>query len=472
MGETTDWLESQLRDGNLEFALDSPVAAIKQKGPGGKIRPTQPPREAMREHRLVADTDPHIAEGIQTLVDYLVGSGFLIKPKNIPFTDEEQTDDDIADLKALFEKSRFEESLQLWVWHALVEGTSYLEIVWEDEVFQPRLLPADKMVIVTDEFGRLTGYEMEVPGEQKPVEYGPYDIAHLKFHYHPGEDYGRSLVERFGEQTDMLREMEIDLSRFIATKAYPPIVWKLGTDERRYSQTQINAWLDMVESIEPDSMLAVGYDVEHDVVGTTGTSSQGGVLNLDGTFVHLLGRMSAGLGVPMHLLLDTEGSQNQALSTMPKFDRRIKRYQRIIKSVVEQVIFRSILGHPTPENYTEILPVFEFGEHSSDEERLQTQEALDLFFAGFLKREAFAQKVGLDPEVDMPTTEELTSEIIPIIHELQGAGDAVMNPNGGHPTDTGTGGDDTSRAAKTRQNPENATSEPRDTRPKRDVHNE
>ncbi|MFC6953770.1 phage portal protein family protein [Halorubellus litoreus] len=468
MGETRDFLERQLRDGNLEFALEAPIGVVKQKGPGGNVRPTDPPVQQITENRLIADTDPHVGEGVQTLVDYLVGSGFVIKPKNIPFTDEEQTHQDIAELKRLIESSNFEEVLQLWVWHALVDGTGYIEIVWEDEVFSPRLLPSEKIKILTDEFGRVTGYEMEVPGDD-PVEYGPYDVAHLKFHYHPGEDYGRSLIERFGEQADMLRDMEIDMARFVATKAYPPVLWKLGTDDRHYTPTQIDEWLDTVEAIEPDSMLAVGHDVDFDVVGTTSTSSQGGVLNLEGTFTHLLGRMSAGLGVPMHLMLDTEGSQNQALSTMPKFDRRIKRYQRIIKTTVEQVVFRSIMGHPTPEDYQEVLPEFEFGEHSSDEERLETQEALDLFFAGFLTREAFATRVGIDPEVEMPTEEQLRSEIVPVIQDLQGAGDNVMNPDGGHPTNNGTGGEDSSRAAKTRQNPERQSD---DSRPKRDVHNE
>lgn len=56
-----------------------------------------------------------------------------------------------------------------------------------------------------------------------------------------------------------------------------------------------------------------------------------------------------------------------------------------------------------------------------------------------LKREAFAERAGIDPEVELPSPEELSSEIIPLIQELAGSGDRTQNPDGGRPTSTGTG---------------------------------
>jgi hypothetical protein len=462
----------RVNNGNIEFSVDSTKAAIKSGGgAGSEPTPEDAPQSDIREHRAIADQDPHIAEAISTLVDYLVGSGIFVTPANIPYTDQEQTNEDIADFKLLIEKSEFETVLYEWVWHALVDGTGFLEIVVEDDVFKPKLLPTQDMSIQRNEFGDVIGYELENSGGGSAIEYDPYDVAELKFHKHPGDDFGHSLIERCREQANFLRDMEIDLSRFISTKAYPPVLWTLGSEERPWNQKQIDDWLETVENIEPDSMLAVGHDVEHDVVGTSSTSGSAGMLNLDSTFQHLQKRIAAGLGVPAFLLnMDMEASRNSTVALMPKFDRRVQRYRSIIKQSIRYQIFVSILGESSPENYDELPPGLEFGEHSSDEERLETDEAIKLFNEGFLTREAFAERVGIDPEKELPDDSEL-EEIMGILQQLRGAGDNIQNPNGGAPTDTGGGTDSAGQEVDSRDNPENDTSD-NDQRPQSDVTNE
>lgn len=462
----------RVNSGELEFAMESPQAVIKQSsGAAGEPQPEEAPQNDIREHRAIADQDPHIAEGISTLVDYLVGSGVEVTPANVPFTDQEQTKEDIADLKLLIERSNFNRVLYEWVWHALVDGTAFLEIVVEDDVFKPKLLPTERIEIITDEFGDPLRYELENPDGAQPIEFDPFELAVLKFHQHPAEDFGHSLIERCREQADFMRDMEIDLARFISTKAYPPIVWNLGTEERPWAQEQINDWLETVENIEPDSMLAVGHDVDHDVVGTASTSGSAGMLNLDSTFEHLQKRIAAGLGVPAFLLnMDVDVNRNTSVTIMPKFDRRVQRYRSIIKQVVRYQIFVSILGENNPEDYDELPPDLEYGEHSSDEERLEIDSAIKLFNEGFLTREAFAERVGIDPEVEMPDDAEL-DEIIGVLQELRGAGDDIQNPEGGSPTDTGTGSESAGGEVSGRQNPENDSSDG-DQRTQGDVTNE
>ncbi|WP_241430579.1 phage portal protein [Natronorubrum sulfidifaciens] len=457
-------------DGRIGFMLEQPRAVIKRpSGTSGRPEVSEPPEQNIERYRVIADMDPHVGESIDTLVDYLVGSGFSIHPANIPFTDQEQTDEDIAQFKQLIETSEFETVLYEWVWHALVDGTAFLEIVVEDDVFKPKLLPTERMKIQTDEFGVVEEYLMEREDGGDDIQFNPYDIAVLTFHKHPGEDFGHSLIERIEEQANFLRDMEIDLARFISTKAYPPVIWKCGTEERPWNDEQIEAWLDTVEAIEPESMIAVGSDVEHEVVGTSSTSSSAGMLNLDSTFAHLQKRIAAGLGVPAFLLnMDVDVNRNTSIAVMPKFDRRIQRYRSIIKNAIRYQIFVSILGHPNPEDYTELPPDFEFGEHSSDEGRLEIDAAIKLFNEGFLTREAFAQRVGIDPETELPDESEL-AEIVGLLQELRGAGDAIQNPAGGRPTDTGSGAESAGGEVKSRQNPERDSSGGRN---QRDVANE
>lgn len=465
--------DGSLSDSQRQFALNKPLAVVRQpEGRGSEARPSSPPQRDIEDHRLIADTDPHVGEAVDTLIDYLIGSGYSIGPVNIVGLDEQAQDEtDIADLKYLVETSpTFELALYEWVWHALVDGTGVLEVVVEEDVFKPKVLPTEALEIVPDKFGHPLKYLYTgVDGEEK--EFKPGDLAILRFHKHPGEDFGRSLVGRIREQADMLRDMEIDTARFIATKAYPPIIWKLGTEERGYTQQQINDWLDNVSNIEPESMLAVGHDVEHDVVGATSTSSTSGAMRLEATFEHLLSRVYTGMGLPAFLgNINSDVSRNEAIALMPKFDRRIQRYRRIIRHTIRQQVFLSIMaGDGELADVSEVPPDFIFGQHSSEEERLDAELAIKLVNNGLLTFEAAAKRVGIDPETEMPTDAELDEHMAKLA-ALAGVGDDIQHREGGAPTGTGAGTESSDRSVQTRQNPERPTTSR--SRPQRSVDSE
>lgn len=447
-------------DSDYEFAADSPTAVVRRTSGGGEPRPARPPGQDIEDWRLIADTDPHVGEAVETLVDYLVGSGFTIQPANIPGTDTEQTDEDIAELKRLVETSSFESELANWVWHALVDGTAFLEIVVENDHFRPKVLPTEDIEIQTDEFGNIQGFIQNAAGGEE-IEFDPHEIAILRFHRHPDEDFGRSIIERVQEQADILRDMEIDTARFVATKAYPPILWKVGSDERPRTEDQIDEWLSNVEDIEPESMLAVSHDVDQEVVGVTSTSSTAGAMRLEDTFEHLMQRIATGVGVPADLLNVPTLSGQQLQVAMPKFDRRIQRWRDVIRDAVRYQIFPSILSDATAVEYNDLPPEFEFGKHSSEEERLEADLAIRLVNNGLLTREAAAKRLGIDPEKELPQDGDL-DEHIDIINELAGRGDNIQNPEGGRPTDTGGGTQSAGREVVTRENPDEDNSDSSD----------
>jgi len=452
MGAVQDQIQQKVEAGEYEFALDSSKAVVRQSGGGGGTpRPEQAPAQDIDRFRRIADTDPHIKEAVNTLVDYLVGSGFTVRPANIPGTETEQTDEDIAELKRALEASEFESVLSNWAWHALVDGTGFLEIIVEDDYFRPKVLPTEDMEIQTDEFGNIQSY-IQSSANGDDIEFDKHELAILRFHRHPDEDFGHSVIEPVQEQVDILRDMEIDTARFVATKAYPPILWQCGSEERPWTQSEIDDWLDEIESIEPESMLAVGHDVDAEPVGVTSTSSTSGAMRLESTFKHFMRRVATGMGIPADLLNNDVLNGNELQAVMPKFDRRIKRYQKVIKHAVRYQIFPSILGDSTAVEYSDLLPEFEFGKHSSEEERLEADLALRLVNNGMLTREAAAKRLGIDPETELPTDETL-DEQVQLINDLAGRGDDIQNPQGGRPTDTGGGTQSAGREVQTRQNP-------------------
>jgi len=458
-----------------EFAADSPKGVIKEEenGTGGTFegkRSSEAPKDEIENHRAIARTDPHVHEGLQTLVDWVCGDGFNISSRYISgvngsgesgataSVDESELakQQQVPALRLLIHNSEFDRVYNQWVEYAIQDGHAFMELVVEEENFRPRLLPTERMHKKTDGFGYVTQYALEPPGGGGPDDedatlYDPHEVAELWFTKDPTDDFGRSFVEAVKEQADMLRDMEFDYARFVATKAYPPVLWKLGSEEEQWSEDQIQGWLDTVENIEPDSMLAAPHDVDHDTVGVTATSSSAGAMKLEGTFQHLQRRISTGLGVPA-LVLNMDASTGEATASMPAFKRRVKRLQNIVKSAVEQQIFKSLLVESSLEDFDAVVPEFEFGEHSSSEKRLEIDKLIKLYQTGMLTREAFAERAGINPEVELPSPDELSSEIIPLISELAGKGDNIQNPDGGSPTDTGTGaesagGEVTSREA-------------------------
>ena len=455
------------------FSLDSPKAVTRRNsGANGKPRPDEPPDARIDQHRAIRRTDPHVSEMVNTVVDYITGVGFNVAPANIPNTEEGQSDEEVAAFKLLIESSDFKPVLDQWVDTALTDGTGFLEIVVEDEKFKPKVLPTKLVSVQTDEYGTIIGYELDAPSVAEPIEFAPDEIAILRFFPVPGQSFGRSIIEPIQEVADMLRDMEIDYARFIETKAYPPVIWKLGDEDRYYSQTQLSDWLDTMEDIQPESMIAVNHDVDHEVVGTTSTSSSAGAMSLEPVFKHLLHRIHAGVGVPPFLTgMDTDINRNTSVAVMPKFDRRIQRFRETLRHTIRYQVFVSILaGDGEVEDYRGLPPDFEFGEHSSEEERLETEEAIRMFQAGFLTRSAAAERMGIDPEMEMPDESELP-EIIDLLRELSGRGDEIQNPEGGRPTEDGTGARSSSGSVAGRQNPERATGDG-SSRPQRDVSNE
>jgi len=456
-----------------KFAADSPKGVIKEEQAGNQFdgeRSSEAPEDEIQDHRNIARTDPHVHEGVQTLNDWIVGDGFNISPRHISGVngnggqtgENAQVDEiqlaqsqQVPSLRMLIHNSEFDRVFSQWVEYAVQDGHAFMELVVEEEQFSPRLLPTERMHKKTDGYGIVTKYALEPPGGGGPDDedatiYDPHEVAELWFTKSPTDDFGRSFIEPIKEQADMLRDMEFDYARFVATKAYPPILWTLGTEEEQWSKDQIKGWLDTVEQIEPDSMLAASHDVDHDTVGVTSTSSSAGAMKLEGTFQHLQRRIITGLGVPA-ILTNMDGSTGEATASMPAFKRRIKRLQNIVKSAVEQQIFKSLLVEASFDEFDGIIPEFEFGEHSSAEKRLEIDKLIKLYQTGMLSREAFAERAGIDPEVELPSPEKLNSEIIPLITSLAGTGDRMQNPDGGSPTDTGTGAESAGGEVKTRE---------------------
>lgn len=475
---------------SADFYTDSQKGVIRSDtGGGGSVggeRAASAPVEQIDENRDIAYTDPHVKEALMTLIDWIVGDGFNLAPRSYqsamesgvagedaeaaqPESDisegdasSEGNETQVAKMSRLLETSDFWTVFVDWVRYAAIDGHAFMELVVEDQQFKPKLLPTKKMSRKEDKFGNLKFYKLETPEGSSSgssgtgtngIKYKPHEVAELTFTKHPTDDFGRSLIEPIAEQADMLRDMEIDYARFIATKAYPPILWKLGDEDHNWTEDQIQAWMDNVQSIEPDTMLAAPHDVETDVVGTTSTSSTAGAMRLEDTFRHFENRVVTGLGVPRVLMNMDIGGQGETTATMPSFKRRVDRLQNRVKSAVESQILMSLLTESAglDSDPGGNVPEFQFGEHSSAEKRLELDKLLNLFNNGLLTPEAFAERAGIDPE-EVPKFWN-DGEHLDNLRALAQNGDDIQNPDGGSPTDTEGGAESAGGEVTSRQDP-------------------
>lgn len=460
---------------NADFYTDSKKGVIRSDSGGGSSvggdRAADAPSDTIEEHRDIAYTDPHVNESIMTLIDWVVGDGFNISPRNFETPMEsgvgtsdssENSGSSIQSLRRLLKNSKFWPVFVDWVRYAAIDGHAFMELVVEDEQFKPKLLPTKKMKRKEDKYGDIKFYKLETPDGgaggsggsvgETGIKYEPHEVAELYFKKHPKDDFGRSLIEPIAEQADMLRDMEIDYSRFIATKAYPPILWKLGDEENQWTEDQVESWMDNVEGIEPDTMLAAPHDVDTEIVGVTSTSSSAGAMRLEETFKHFENRVVTGLGVPRVLMNMDIGGQGETTATMPSFKRRVSRLQNRVKSAVEHQILKSLLNESANlEEFDGTVPEFQFGEHSSAEKRLEIDKLLNLFNNGLLTPEAFAERAGIDPnEIPQLWTD---GDHLATLQALSQLGDNIQNPNGGSPTDTEGGSESSGGEVTSRQDP-------------------
>jgi hypothetical protein len=486
---------------NADFYTESPKGVIRSTtgGAGSSVggeRAASAPADQIQENRDIAYTDPHVKEAMMTLLDWIVGDGFNIAQRSFQSAMENGVGQDAAEVAApestggetesssegaespedrsapsegqgtpvqnvrrLLKTSSFWTVFVDWVKYAMIDGHAFMELVVEEGQFKPKLLPTKQMQRKEDKYGDLKFYKLQTPegggggGDgtgSNGIRYEPHEIAELTFFKTPKEDFGRSMIEPIAEQADMLRDMEIDYARFIATKAYPPILWKLGDEDHNWTEEQVQGWMDNVEGIQPDTMLAAPHDVDTEVVGTTSTSSTAGAMRLEETFQHFENRVITGLGVPSLLMNVDVGGNAEATATMPSFKRRVTRLQKRVQGAVESQILMSLLtesaGLDTDPGVA--VPEFQFGEHSSAEKRLEIDKLLNLLNNGMLKPEAFAERAGIDPE-EVPEFWD-SGNHMDNIRALARKGDQIQNPSGGSPTGTeggaeSAGGEVTSR---------------------------
>lgn len=224
------------------------------------------PKADYKELESVYRGDPIVAAGVDYTVSFTVGSDVKFR-----FVDVEGEEVEQEDLKRIIRRSRPKSLLRQIAKDMMVYGNAYVELVMlGDKVVRLQNVNPYKMRVVRDIDGTVLEYIQEVgDNEGDYPKWKPQRLIHFKNREITGKPYGISDIEPILESAEILRDMGIDLANFISNKAYPPIIWKLGTSDKPWGKTDIKKWGQARAEPEAGDQISVSGDVTAEVVGVS-----------------------------------------------------------------------------------------------------------------------------------------------------------------------------------------------------------
>lgn len=212
--------------------------------------------------------DPIVAAGIDYNVSFTVGSDVkfrVFEPDNYEQTIQHE------DFERILRRSRPRKLLRQIVKDMGVYGNAFVELVeLGNKIVRLKNINPYKMRVDRNEKGEVIQYVQEIGyNESDYPKWNPNRIIHFKNREITGKPYGISDVEPILEAAEILRDMGIDLANFISNKAYPPILWKLGTAEKPWGKKSVEKWGEARAEPEAGDQIFVTGDVAAEAIGVS-----------------------------------------------------------------------------------------------------------------------------------------------------------------------------------------------------------
>jgi len=181
--------------------------------------------------------------------------------------------------------------------------------------------------------------------------------------------------------------MQIDLANFISTKAYPPILWKLGNSEQPWGANLVEEWAKTREEIEPGDQISVQGDVSYEAVGVSSET-----LDVQPYLLFFASLVVSGLRVPAALTsLIKDMGQFTADSQANAYARRINDLRQQLAEILEVDVFNRILRQNNAGQYhAEVV----WRKHDDEAERMAVNNVVQLVQNGIISDTEARESVG------------------------------------------------------------------------------
>jgi SPP1 gp7 family putative phage head morphogenesis protein len=298
----------------------------------------------------------YISAIVDKYVDYIVGGGIRAVCEN----ERAQTiiNDWLRDVS-------FEVVLRSWIREGLVKGNGFLELGKNEDgnIVEIKLLNADNMFVIRDEYGNVLGYKQYWGANlqnminngryigSEVIDFKPSEIAHLAINRHADMVYGFGLLYPTLSVIDNMVQADKDMHMLIRRKANSPIVAKMGSLEHNDipNTSDMSAFKSKLEALRNNQEFVTGPNIEMKVLdfGNIGNKFDF-ILTFDRDKIHSVFQVPA---VLMGLGSIPEGL---AQVQMEAFMMNIKSKQDEIEKIIEEKIFRVILNSNGLDNHVEV----------------------------------------------------------------------------------------------------------------------
>jgi hypothetical protein len=126
-------------------------------------------------------------------------------------------------------------------------------------------LPPSTIQIARDKNGNIVKYKQEVPGGEKPIEFRPEDIIHIKVNVPPGKAFGDPWLAPVLEDVRLLRKVEENAGLLLYRHIFPLLKYKVGLAEPGWEATdeELEELRAIIETMPTDG--AIVLPERHDV---------------------------------------------------------------------------------------------------------------------------------------------------------------------------------------------------------------
>lgn len=338
----------------------------------------------LSKYEDVYRTDPLVGSIIDWKATRVVGKGFRVR-----CLDSNGDEVEHHELHQIVRNSKPYSVIDEFIRNRYWGGTGYIEI--DDEYASFRAVSPKKMRVEVDDSGEITKYEQSIgSGKQKPTWTTDDELKRIvRCPNRPLSDRkeGISDIEAVYEVAEILRDMQIDLSNFIESKAYATIIYMLGTKERPWAKTDVDAWLSAIEELKPGDVMAVSGDVDFKIPDVTG-------LDISPYLNFFASLVVSGLKVPSSMTSIIEGSDSATAEVREtNFKYFVASERQKIAETLEVDLFGEIIRQ---RGYTDIARVeVEWLKHDGEEERLAVNSVVQLLQNRQVSHETADRLLGL-----------------------------------------------------------------------------
>jgi len=201
-------------------------------------------------------------------------------------------------------------------------------------------LPTHKTRIKRDKHNRVLAYQQQLDmgtGNKAP-SWTASRVVHFALDMKPGTVFGEPFVENVLEDLLALRQLEEDVLNLTHRELFPMMIYKVGTDEARAEDGEVQEVKNELENMRTDSGLVIPW--RHDI---TFEGGQGKALEAQEYLKYFRQRVIVGLGFSeIHLGMSDVANRSVSERLDVALYDKVKGYQRYLARAV-QPIFNEIL---------------------------------------------------------------------------------------------------------------------------------